>query len=423
MKKTLIILLSFVSILANAQRKPKKVEANNNENQQKGVSLKPIVQAISSKYILKDSSTVKVYLECMIDNLPEGNLLQNIKELYRVSWLLQPDYGVRDRLAYGKMEFTEQNCFKRDDKIIFVFDVPKVKNYPSALLLTEIFENENTKKSTNDLPINLQGTRLSDRYGLFVKDLENPTFRNYFNLNEEFQIKSVLPNTNDLYLVHYEHEFDPAQSPMSANLKVIPKNMKVESITKVKSNEAIKLDKEGLFYAVEDTIEMKNGFGFMIVDNRFPLMTKPEKLIRPIYYMSTSKEIANLNESMNFKQALDRYFLTMTAGNQALAKRIIKTYYHRVEDANRLFTSYKEGWKTDKGMVYIVLGPPSKVQRSRDREIWLYSQNQNFSEIIFTFVRKPNQFTESNYELVRYPEYQAYWYPFVEAWRTGNVLE
>ena len=85
--------------------------------------------------------------------------------------------------------------------------------------------------------------------------------------------------------------------------------------------------------------------------------------------------------------------------------------------------TYKEGWKTDKGMIYLVLGPPSRIQRNGLREVWLYSQSANFSEIIFTFYRKPNQFSEDHYELVRYPEYGAYWYPFVEAWRTGSVLE
>ena len=74
-------------------------------------------------------------------------------------------------------------------------------------------------------------------------------------------------------------------------------------------------------------------------------------------------------------------------------------------------------------MVYIVLGPPSKVQRFRDREVWLYSQSGNFSEIIFTFYRTNNQFTDNYYELVRYPDYKQYWYPYVEAWRNGRIIE
>ncbi len=74
-------------------------------------------------------------------------------------------------------------------------------------------------------------------------------------------------------------------------------------------------------------------------------------------------------------------------------------------------------------MVYLILGAPTRIQKNGAREVWLYAQSQNLQEIIFNFYRKPNQFSEENYELVRYPEYGAYWFPFVEAWRTGSILE
>ncbi len=83
----------------------------------------------------------------------------------------------------------------------------------------------------------------------------------------------------------------------------------------------------------------------------------------------------------------------------------------------------KEGWKTDKGMIFIIMGPPDRVQRSKDREVWVFSQRANFSEINFTFNRRPNQFVDDHYELQRYVEYQPIWYPMVEAWRTGAVRE
>jgi GWxTD domain-containing protein len=152
-------------------------------------------------------------------------------------------------------------------------------------------------------------------------------------------------------------------------------------------------------------------------------MTMPKELTEPIVYISTNKEIEEIEDAADNKDALDLFFLKITDGNQSLSKEIIKTYYRRVTASNELFTSYKEGWKTDKGMVYIVLGPPSKVQRFRDREVWLYSQSGNFSEIIFTFYRTNNQFTDNYYELVRYPDYKQYWYPYVEAWRNGKIIE
>ena len=34
---------------------------------------------------------------------------------------------------------------------------------------------------------------------------------------------------------------------------------------------------------------------------------------------------------------------------------LIKTYYSKVEKANEMFTSHLEGWKTDRGMISIIL--------------------------------------------------------------------
>ena len=387
------------------------------------VVAKPLVVAIKSRYMIKDSSTVRVFMELDVDNLKRDKALQQMKDAFRMSWLLQSDYGVRDRLAYNKIDLNEQNFLLRDGKVEVTFEVPRIKNAPKGLLLTEIFELETSKKSNNDLVIDFNGSRLNDRFGLYTTDFSRPLFRSYINQKDTFQIRSLENHPRELFLVRYMNDSDPAQSPMATTLKPAIKSMKVEEIIKVQTNTPIQLRNEGLYVAVEDTLATKNGFGFMIVDNRFPKFTRPEKLVKPLIYMSTSQETRTINENTDAKQALDRYFLSVTGGNQTLSKKIIKTYYHRIEESNRLFTSYKEGWKTDKGMVYIILGPPNKVQRSRDREVWVYAQSQNFSEIIFTFNKKPNQFTDNYYELVRYPEYQAYWYPFVEAWRTGNVVE
>ncbi len=53
-------------------------------------------------------------------------------------------------------------------------------------------------------------------------------------------------------------------------------------------------------------------------------------------------------------------------------------YYERVEYANKHFKHYTEGWRTDMGMVYIIFGPPSNVDRhpfdsnAKPYEVWSY---------------------------------------------------
>jgi GWxTD domain-containing protein len=384
---------------------------------------KPLVVAIKSRYLLKDSSMIRIFMELDIENLNKQRVIQQLNDNFRFNWLLQPDYGIRERLGSGKIDLNDQNVLLKEGKVLLNFEIPRPKNLAKGLLLTEVFQLEDSKKSNNDLVIDFNGTRINDRFGIYIDNLTMPIFRNFINKTDSFQLKSVMNHSRELYLVRYKNDFTAAQSPMATSIRPNIASLTIEETIRVQTNTSIKLSQEGLYQIVEDTNSTSTGFGFMLVDERYPRLTRPETLVKPLIYMSTSQELKAVNENSNSKQALDKFFLAITSGNQMVSKKIIKNYYHRIEEANRLFTSYKEGWKTDKGMVYTVLGPPNKVQRSRDREVWVYAQNTNFSEIIFTFIRKPNQFTENYYELVRYPEYQAYWFPFVEAWRTGNVVD
>jgi GWxTD domain-containing protein len=68
------------------------------------------------------------------------------------------------------------------------------------------------------------------------------------------------------------------------------------------------------------------------------------------------------------------------------ANELMDEYYRRVNYANANFRSFREGWKTDMGMVYIIFGPPSETDRNpfnrfgalyagrtvKAAELWIY---------------------------------------------------
>ncbi len=57
---------------------------------------------------------------------------------------------------------------------------------------------------------------------------------------------------------------------------------------------------------------------------------------------------------------------------------LMEEYYNRVAYANKHFGHYIDGWKTDMGMVYIIFGPASNIERhpfdidSKPYEVWTY---------------------------------------------------
>ena len=63
----------------------------------------------------------------------------------------------------------------------------------------------------------------------------------------------------------------------------------------------------------------------------------------------------------------------------------MEEYYSRVDYANRNYASFTEGWRTDRGMVFIRFGPPQNIERhpfdadTKPYEVWYYyNQNREF---------------------------------------------
>ena len=105
-----------------------------------------------------------------------------------------------------------------------------------------------------------------------------------------------------------------------------------------------------------------------------------------------------------------------------MGKTLILKFYERVENANRYLSSHKAGWLTDRGMIYIVFGPPAFISKTWNQEEWYYQQNNGPSDQVkFIFIKKPNTFTENHYELVRDGAYEYVWYNQVDQWRKGTI--
>jgi GWxTD domain-containing protein len=420
-----IIFTFLVFGLITSCKVQNKTVVNNEAINQKNKETEPFITAIKTDYILKDSSTIVIFLQIDFENLESNGILttESVQKKFRTNWAYNPSTGIKEKLASGKLLIDDSNAILNGNNLLIEIELPRLKEHSEAVLALEFIDLAASRKFTNESLIDFNGERPNHRYGMYLNGASRPSFDSYVVSDSKIIFKSINGVSKNLFLKRYISESPAALSPMSTSKRNDFGTFREQETIEFNSGEPLVLEKEGTYVLLDENNGVKNGFGFLVVNNRYPRLTKEEELVEPLVYMSTNDEINSFKNTEELKNALDLYFLAMTSGNQSLAKQIIKSFYRRVEKANKLFTSYKEGWKTDKGMIYLILGPPSRIQRNGQREVWLYSQSANFSEIIFTFYRKQNQFSEDHYELVRYPEYGAYWYPFVEAWRTGSVLE
>ncbi len=159
----------------------------------------------------------------------------------------------------------------------------------------------------------------------------------------------------------------------------------------------------------------------------FPRPSTLHELIEAMVYIARRDEMKQLREAPSPQIARERFdslWLSFRHDKQAAAD-LLNRYYSRVEEANRRFTATKEGWKTDQGMLFIVLGPPVEVMRSQDKETWYYDLRGNDAVNVYTFQRRlmtDGQMILQTYYLYRQYYYETFWDRMVSKWREGEVF-
>lgn len=167
---------------------------------------------------------------------------------------------------------------------------------------------------------------------------------------------------------------------------------------------------------------------FLATDPSFPEIRTLDQMIEALVYIAEEKEIEYIRAGKTPIERKERFdaFWGSLVKNRERAASLIALYYGRVEEANRLYTTHKPGWKTDRGMVSIILGSPVYVESEGDREIWHYSTfEMNGAFDSFVFERTPLANLSDpfgNWVLQRRNAYHQSWNRAVARWREGRVL-
>ncbi|MGM0588260.1 MAG: GWxTD domain-containing protein [Bacteroidota bacterium] len=141
---------------------------------------------------------------------------------------------------------------------------------------------------------------------------------------------------------------------------------------------------------------------FGIKSKNYPNIKSPEELARPLIYLMDEKDhqkMMKISDSNKLKRAVDKFWLSHLKSRN-VARDHIEKYYERVERANKQFSNYKEGWKTDPGMVYILFGPPRYVDNFHDEMRWGYTTN--IRDAIYDYVFRRYRFKSKYYPFENY---------------------
>ncbi len=375
-------------------------------------------QAVFCNLLLLDAGdSVKVYAKITLNK----NRTVKYKPLstYRFNFFYQvyQDYQTRTPILSDTLRNTNTVFDLKNGEIRLSFFIPKFKLYNSAVLFLGVEDLYLDEVTFFDQTLFYENKNHIEDYSLFKKNSPNPFFARSISQKDTFQIRTLGNRFQKLNVKFRRSTFSPALPPMFS-LTNVAEEQNPDSSFSVVSDSPLLFASAGVY-----TLDTPNkDFSFAIQPNFFPYTRKLDDMKGPLVYITTDDEYRNIRYGIKPKKNIDQIWLGF-GSTEENAKRIIKLFYHRVQDANMWFSDLKEGWATDRGMIYIVMGSPNKVLKFFDREEWYYYDNDG-NALTFVFIKNGTDGTgRVNYELLRSYQYEGIWYLAVEQWRKGLIKE
>lgn len=280
-----------------------------------------------------------------------------------------------------------------------------VKDISSGKNVEEFLTMENKSSDSK------QNFLVEDEHGSILYDLIATT-------GKKIRIKHRNPSIERYFIKKFPMNLNPALPPFSMTPYRFSNT--IEDTTFIyKRNELFTLSESGIYFIQTDTSQTE-GIAIICMKKGFPTFSTPSEMLISLRYLLNNREYKLYMGYQNKKLAIDEFWLK-AGTNIARGKDLIKVYYNRAVLANIYFSSFKEGWQTDRGMIYIIFGKPNYVYKTMTTEKWIYGNLQSSSSLSFVFEMQPNPFSDNNFVLNRLEYYKAIWYQAVSTWRDGRI--
>ena len=135
-------------------------------------------------------------------------------------------------------------------------------------------------------------------------------------------------------------------------------------------------------YGNEQTLK---GTTFKIMVAGLPkAVTDLDQAVRQLRYISARREIkAMLKVNPIKREEMFRdFWKSRDPSKNTQENELMEEYYRRIQNADELFGTFRDGWETDRGEVYVRFGPPNEIERhpfdinSKPFEIWYYYERK-----------------------------------------------
>jgi GWxTD domain-containing protein len=344
----------------------------------------------------------------------------------KISYKLLPTYTSTQILDSATVFFTDTIKTDKQNKELISgsFEIKMELGNIAILDITMIDANRNNDAFAF---LSIDKRTTTSRQNFYVSEInsQSPVFKNYVTNSDSLNIAfNKTPGLKKLFIKYFKSDFALPPPPFSAQERKVLNHLPDSEFTiNLDINHSCKINflRKGIYQFVADS-NSNEGLSIIKYDHSVPVLNNEVDMIKSLRFITTKQEYDELLSASNIKFALDKYWLKCASNNKDKARLLIKTYYSRIEKCNNYFSSYDEGWKTDRGLVFLIFGAPNSVSRDTYAETWVYGDESNaMRQVKFIYTKVENPFSDNDYVLNRSESYKELWYRNVDSWRMGRV--
>jgi len=339
----------------------------------------------------------------------------SIKSKYSITWLLYNSTETSKPLDSSTIYKTINSIDNIPDTGYFLF-----KPYLKGIYYIEIKIKDLLNQNTRIEYFSFQKQDRTEPEYYTITNKNNNQISKYNPVKKgNYKILYYDKTIDTLYVAFSPNKYNPALPPYVT--QTISETITYDTTFILTKNDNnffdINISEKGI-YSISIYNQIKNCYTLTLkyYGDDYPNIKDYKSMATSLRYITKNEEYDKIINSQSIKLALDSFWLGI-GGNYERAREIIKNYYSKIQDANKFFTSYKEGWKTDKGMIYIIYGYPHNVYKTNSKEIWIYGEQGNIGSLSFIFNKLNNSTSNNDYELERSSTYTNSWFIALESIR------
>ncbi len=342
-------------------------------------------------------------------------------------------YNITNGRILADTAYLDADIVKEESRQEYVYKLPLNVEHGSVYMAEiKLLDKLRTEVIQSFVPFNT--VSYDNRYyfiarGNFKKnELFNPVLRINEYVNLLYPVKPI-----DSLFISYYKPLKEVPYPPAILLPEKTIDYPADTIIALAYSDTLPImfPSEGIYFCSVNR-KSEEGYTFFNFGEAFPSMTKPDVMIEPLAYLVSEEEMDAMRSSPRPKLALDEFWVKC-GGNIDKSRELIRIYYTRILYSNYYFTSFKEGWRTERGMIYTIYGPPDKVYKNSEGERWgyrkpvlksLWGGRYRLKEeyLYFNFKVRQNKYSENDFYLSRSETLVTYWDKAIASWRKGLVF-